>query len=83
MIELNDAAVLDQLREHWQKVAALIVWKLAPRGLTLTFKDIDSFPPGCVLFTHGHKDSIDFKIVTQAEAEQLAAHDARTNRGCA
>lgn len=76
-----DAAILQQVQEHWQKLAALIVWKLAPTGVTLTFEDISSFPPDRVLLTHGHRDSIEFKIVSQADAERLAAHDRATNRG--
>lgn len=76
-----DAAVFGQLQEHWQKMAALIVWKLAPKGVTITIDDIASFPQDRFLLTHGHKDSFEFKIVTKEEAERLAAHDEATNRG--
>jgi len=76
-----DAAILQQVQEHWQKLAALIVWKLAPNGVTLTHEDIASFPPDRILLTHGHRDSIEFKIISQADAERVAAHDQQTNRG--
>jgi hypothetical protein len=76
-----DAAVLQQVQEHWMKICALLVWKLAPNGVTLTEKDIASFPPDHVLLTHGHRDSFEFKLVTNDEAALIAAHDAATNRG--
>lgn len=80
---LYDAAVLDQVQAHWMKIAALLVWKLAPNGVTLTAKEIESFPADRVLLTHGHRDSFEFRLVTEADAARLAAHDAATNRGTA
>jgi len=85
-MELNDAPILDQVREHWQKLLAIVVWKLAPQGVTITHQDLvrfyaDSAKKNLTLLTHGHRDSIDFKMVTREEAEQIAAHDAKTNRG--
>lgn len=78
-----ESAVLTQVQEHWMKIAALLVWKLAPNGVVLTDKDIASFPLDRALLTWGHKDSFEFRLVTQQEAERLAAHDAATNRGTA
>lgn len=78
-----DAAILQQVQEHWMKLAALLVWKLAPNGVNLTLEDIASFPPDRFLLTHGHRESIEFRLVTKEEAERLAAHDAATNRGTA
>lgn len=71
-----EAAILQQVDGHWQKLAALLVWKLAKTGVTLTEKEISEFPPDLVLLTHGHKDSIEFKMVTQDEAQRLAEYDA-------
>ena len=71
-----ESAILQQLDHHWQQIAALLVWKLAQNGVTLTEKEISQFPTDLVLFTHGHKDSIDFKLVTREQAEQLAKFDA-------
>lgn len=76
-----EAAILQQVQEHWMKLAALLVWKLARDGVTLTLDDIQSFPQDRFLLTHGHRESIEFKLVTKEEAERLAAHDAATNRG--
>lgn len=82
-----DSAVLSQVGEYWQKLAAMLVWKLARKGVKISVKDMDAFQReyeagGGVLLTHGHHDSIEFKIVTRAEAERIAAYDA-TQRGTA
>lgn len=89
MPELNpDAVIVGQLREHWQKMAALLVWKLKGRErVRLTIEDMQRFLAEAqrgeaVLLTHGHPDSIEFAIVTEAEARQIAEHD-RTTRGTA
>lgn len=78
-----DSATLTQVQEHWMKIAALLVWKLAPNGVTLTAEDIASFPPDRALLTWGHRGSFEFKLVTEEEGKRLAAHDAATNRGTA
>ena len=72
-----EAAILQQLDSHWQQVAALLLWKLARVGVTtLTMEEIESFPQqDLVLMTHGHKDSIDFSLVTKEAAEKIVAHD--------
>lgn len=75
-----DSVVLQQVDGMWQKLAALIVWKLAREGVTITHKDMDEFARGDnVLLTHGHFDSIEFKIVTAEAARRIAAHDAKMN----
>lgn len=76
-----DAAILQQLDGQWQKIAAILIWKLAPNGVTLTHEDMERFPPDLALYTHGHKESIDFKMVSMEEAQRLADHDKQTNRG--
>jgi hypothetical protein len=83
-----DSVVLEQLGEHWQKLAAMILWKLNGREkVTITHADIARFqaefaPQEPVIFTHGHYDSIDFQIITHEQAERLAAHD-QTMKGTA
>lgn len=83
-----DNATLQQLDGHWQKMAAIILWKLVGRAMvTVTAEDIDrfqtEFAPGMpVVFTHGHKDSIDFQIVDMETAERLAEHDRTINGSC-
>jgi hypothetical protein len=83
-----DSVVLGQLDGHWQKLAAMLLWKIKGREMVrLTHEDIARFqaeflPFEPVIFTHGHSDSIDFQIVTHEQAERLAAHD-KTMRGTA
>lgn len=80
--KLNDAPVLDQIEElGYMKFMALLVHKLAPNGVTITAEDIARFPPNGVLFSHGHHDGFEFRIVTQEAAERIAAHHAANNRG--
>lgn len=84
--ELNDAAVLDQLREHWKKVAALLVWKLGGgKPVKISSKDIEEYTKAnaagdgilCIIGTH---DGFEFSIVTAEQASRLIAHN-ETQRG--
>lgn len=83
-----DSVVLQQLDAHWQKIAALIVWKLRGREpVKITAADIERFnaefaPGQACLFTHGMSDAFEFSIVDEAAAKRIAAHDA-TMRGAA
>lgn len=77
-----DSAILQQMDGHWQKLCALLVWKLARQGVTLTHEEIKQCTSEgeLILLTHGHYDSIEFRLVTPAEAERIVAHD-RTMHG--
>lgn len=78
--ELNDAPILDQVREHWQRLATLIVWKVThgKRSITISQQDILEFQKeNRLLLTHGHVDSIEFKLITEEEAERIKAHQAQ------
>lgn len=83
-----DSAVLQQVAEHWQKMAMLILWKTAgQQKVSITMADIQrfsaEFAPGVpVLYTHGHVDSFDFQVVDEAAAHRLAAH-SKTMAGTA
>lgn len=75
-----ESVISTQVREHWQKLTAMLVWKLARDGVTLTLADMQRFAEEsergeAVLMQWGHQDSIEFKIVNRAEAQRLAAHD--------
>lgn len=76
-----DSAVLQQVDGQWNKLAALILWKLAGREkVKVTHLDIARFnkefaPSMPVLLTHGHSDSIDFQIVDTETAVRLADYD--------
>lgn len=70
--QIGNDPILGQVQEHWMKLAALLVWKLAPQGVTITFEEMQKFPANLALLTHGHRDSIEFRMVSREEAEALA-----------
>lgn len=72
-----DSTMLRQSEGHWQKYLCLVLWKLAREGVTITLDDMVGFAnqDKNVLLTYGHIDSIEFKLVTRAEAERVAAYD--------
>ena len=77
-----DSTILGQLDEHWQKLAALIIFKLVGHDpVIITTEDMERFNAefesgdGGRLLTHGHYDAIEFRIVGEEAAERLAAHD--------
>jgi regulator of extracellular matrix RemA (YlzA/DUF370 family) len=81
-----ESTALQQSQDQWQKLFAFLLWKTyGTRTVTITMADIqamlDSFEPGmaCV-FTHWHKDYLEFSLVTEERAQALAAHDA-ANKG--
>lgn len=83
-----DSAVLQQLDGQWQKIATMLIWKLAGKEkVRLTHQEMANFAneflPGIpVLFTHGHSDSIEFQVIDEVAARRIAAHEA-TLRGSA
>lgn len=81
-----DSVVLQQVDGQWQKLAALILWKCVGTGkVVITAEDMDAmaenFAPGmpCV-FTHGKAESLEFSLVTEAEATRLAEFDRQIRR---
>lgn len=82
MPRLNDAAILDQLEGHWQKMAGLILFKLLKPGeeVEITAEDMQRYqaewPAGAIIFSHGRHRSIAFKLIGADEAARLAAYDA-------
>lgn len=84
---LNDAVILEQIDGQYEKFLTMIIRKYLPEGAVITLKDIEAVAKEqassdpLVLFTHGHKDSIEFKVVRMSEAKVIAAHDEATNRG--
>lgn len=80
---MNDAPILDQVQEHWAKIAAFLLWKLSKdRPVNITAADIEQFgKDNLTLVTHGHKDSIELMLVTPEAAQRMADHDRQMNRG--
>lgn len=79
-----DSTMMQQSEGHWQKYLCFLIWKLAREGVTITSEDITEFAnqDKNILLTHGHIDSIEFKLVTHAEAERIRNYDAN-NKGTA
>lgn len=79
--ELNDAAILDQMREHWQKLLMLVLWKTQgmDKAIRITSADIQAFADveGITLFTHGHHDGFSLSLVTPEKAASLAEYDKK------
>jgi hypothetical protein len=78
-----DSTILQQVDGHWQKLAALILWKTVGRDkiVLITHADIEefhrAFAPGTgVILTHGHAESIGFSLIDEAAAQRLAEHDS-------
>lgn len=83
---LNEAAILNQIDGQYEKFLLLILHKYLPQGATITHADIEGLlntkpGDGWVLFSHGHRDSIEFKAIRENEAARLMAHEEATNRG--
>lgn len=77
-----DSTILSQLDEQWAKFFTFVVWKYHnnDKGVVITVEDMQryqaDFESGkAFLLTHGHHDSVEFKIVTKERAEELAAWD--------
>lgn len=72
-----DSTMLQQSEGQWQRYLCLVVWKLAREGVTIALDDIAKFAnqDRNVILVHGHFDSIEFKIVTRADAERIAVYD--------
>jgi hypothetical protein len=62
---------LQQLQGRWQKLAFVLLWKLAKDGCVLMNYDRDAVPADKVLMAHGHKDDIEYRFVPRAEAARI------------
>lgn len=76
------ALVLDQLEGQWQKIAAVLVWKLGrDLPVIVTAKDFADIQAesnaGKVFMTWGHYDSFEFRWMVKSAAEKLADHVER------
>lgn len=83
---LNEAPVLDQIEGQYHKFLMLALWKYLPDGIEITLADFHQFErengsDPWVLFSHGHKESFEFKAIRTSAAERIAAHENATNKG--
>lgn len=74
------APILDQLDGQWQKIAAVLLFKLSrDTPVTLTLKDFEAFREWQAIvdqqfMTWGHYDSIELRFMKIAEAQRLSEH---------
>lgn len=79
--DYNPGATINaQLNGQWQQLMAVLVWKLAKDGVTLTAAEIGEYAylsqrGDAVLMTYGHTDSIELKTVSAEQARELATYD--------
>jgi hypothetical protein len=84
---LNDAPILDQIDGQYEHFLLMILKKYVPAGATITHADIEEHARendlgnGWALFSHGHRDSIEFKAIRRSEVARIKAHEDRTNKG--
>jgi hypothetical protein len=75
--------VLDQLQDHWQKIAMFLLWKFKRmEKVTLTSREIQEFTeffePGVpTLVTTGEETSLSFQILTAEKAGELVAKSSK------
>ena len=79
------SAMIQQSEGMWQKYLALVIFKLTVitkinpmKSVVVSAKEMerfDKYHAQCLL-THGHHDSIEFKLVDEVTAKRLAEYDA-------
>jgi hypothetical protein len=80
LAESGKRAGVTELSGRWQKIAVVLLWKLAKDGLTLTQWDRDQVPHDKTLLAHGHAQDIEYRFVPRTEAARIAKWE-RDNEG--
>lgn len=76
----HQKATVSELQGRWQKIAVVLLWKLAKQGVTLTQSDRSKVPADLMLLAEGHADDIQYRFCPREEARMIAAND-RDNEG--
>lgn len=74
-MELNPNHPTTQtLRDHWHKIAILIMRKLGVEHVIITEKDIERLAEheGSYVFAHDQRDGLHIRLVSREEGERLA-----------
>lgn len=80
LADKGQKAGVSTLEGRWQKLGAVLLWKLARDGVVLTQMDRDHIPPDKLLYTQGFKDDVSMRLMPIAEARALAKRE-RDNEG--
>lgn len=68
-----------EVRWDWPEIACMLMWRLAPHGVTITRKDLGGLPMDRVLLEERSSEGIRFEWVTLAEAERRTAPGTRSH----
>lgn len=68
---LHQKATVSELQGRWQKIAVVLMWKLAPKGVTLTQWDRNQVPADRKLLAEGHANDIQYRFIPTQEAEAI------------
>lgn len=69
-----------QLQGRWQKLAVVLLWKLAKEGCVLMRYDRDAVPADKILLARGHKNDLEYRFVPRGEAKRIQKWE-RDNEG--
>ena len=61
-------ASTDKLTGRWKQIAAVMAWKIAKKGVTLTEYDRQSVPSDLILMTAGHSLGVEWNFIPRALA---------------
>lgn len=78
--KFGERATVSELQGRWQKIACVLLWKLARDGITLTPADLAAVPSHLVLLAHGHADDIEYRFLPRDEAKRIQDWE-RDNEG--
>src|SRR5277367_1519757 len=56
-------ATTDKLVGRWKQIAAVMAWKIAKQGVTLTEYDRQSVPSDLILMTAGHRLGVEWNFI--------------------
>lgn len=78
--KFGERSTVSELQGRWQKIACVLLWKLARDGITLTPADLAAVPSHLILLAHGHADDIEYRFVPRDEAKRIQDWE-RENEG--
>lgn len=72
----GERAGVSEMQGRWQKLACVLLWKLAKDGISLTVADRANVPADQVLLQQGHANDLELRFVPRGEAQAIARFEA-------
>lgn len=69
-------AHVEGLEGRWEKIAAVLLWKYAKDGVTLSTQDLGALPQDRVLLVTAHGREVEFRFVSIEEAQRIRKWEA-------